>query len=92
MTREQQLKALHILNHYKPKNQYLKCVEELSELSTAIMQHVNKGGYEAEVFEEVVDVLIMLEQIKNCLPYGPNQFETEISRKLDRQLERMRNA
>lgn len=91
MTHEQHIKALFILNSYTTKGQYLKAVEELGELSTAIMQHVNKGGFEAEIFEEICDVEVMLDQIKSVLPYGDNSFEEEINRKLDRQLERIRN-
>lgn len=90
MTHEQHIKALFILNSYTTKGQYLKAVEELNELSTAIMQHINKGGYEAEIFEEVCDVEIMLDQIKSVLPYGDNSFEKKINEKLDRQLERIR--
>ena len=92
MTHEQHIKALFIINSYTTQNQMLKTVEELNELSTAIMQHINKeGGYEAEIFEEICDVEIMLDQIKSVLPYGDNQYEKEVSRKLDRQLERIRN-
>ena len=90
MTEKQKVKALHILNHYETRKQMLKCVEELSELIEAIMKHINKGGNEAAVFEEIADVEIMLAQMKAALPYGENIFEEEIDRKLDRQLARIR--
>ena len=91
MTKEQEVKALMILQAYDSKGQMLKCVEELAELSEAIMKHINKGGGNQEaIFEEIVDVEIMLEQIKTIIPYGPNRFEQEIDRKLDRQLKRIR--
>ena len=92
MTREQKLKAMHILQYYSGDKQMLKCVEELTELIEAIIKHINKGDNRAAIFEEIVDVEIMLEQMRQIIPYGPNDFEDEIDRKLDRQLERIRRG
>lgn len=90
MTTEQHVKALRILQYYKADSQYLKCVEELSELTEAIMKHINKGNNKDAIFEEIVDVEIMLEQVKILLPQGENVFSEEIDRKLDRQLRRIK--
>ena len=92
MTKEQKVKALHILQYYDSKGQMLKCVEELSELVEAIMKHINKGGNASAIFEEIVDVEIMLEQIKSIIPYAENCYSEEIDRKLNRQLQRIREG
>lgn len=93
MTREQSLKAMHILYNYGAKVQMLKCCEELSELETAILKHLNKGGDNAkEVLDEMADVYIMLEQMKNVFPFGENVLNDRIEYKLNRQEERIQNA
>lgn len=90
MTKEQKVKALHILNHYDSKAQLLKCCEELSELETAILKHINKGGHQDDVLTETADVYIMLEQLVQMMPFGENVLEDEIEGKLNRQLGRIR--
>ena len=92
MTKEQNLKAMHTLQYYNGEKQMLKCVEELTELTEAIMKHVNKGDNRAAIFEEIVDVEIMIAQMKVILPYGEDAYDVEIDRKLDRQLERIRSG
>lgn len=57
----------NILEHHGFENQLFKTVEELSELTTAIVQYYNKGpGYSRlmGVQDEIADVYIMLEQIR----------------------------
>ena len=90
MTKEQKLKALRILNHYDSKAQMIKCCEELSELETAILQHINKGKCHDKILEEMADTYIMLEQMLCIMPFGENVLEDMINFKLDRQLKRIR--
>ena len=90
MRADQARKALMILNNYEAKAQKLKCAEELAELETALLKHINKGGNIDEVLEEMADALIMIEQVKWLMPFGENRLEKMIDFKLDRQLERIR--
>lgn len=90
MTREQSLKAMHILYQYGARNQMLKCCEELSELEAAILKHLNKDGNNTdEVLDEMADVYIMLEQMKNVFPFGKNVLADRIDYKLNRQAKRI---
>ena len=91
MTAEQSKKALMILNSYDSKAQKLKCCEELAELETELLKHINKGANEEAVLEEMADVLVMIEQLKWMMPFGENRLEDMINFKLDRQLERIRH-
>lgn len=90
MTQEQKLKTLHILNHYDSRSQMIKCCEELSELETAILQHINKGQCQDKILEEMADVYVMLEQVLTIMPFGENTLEEMIEFKLNRQLERIK--
>lgn len=92
MTKEQTTKALLICNAYGSKAQMIKCCEELSELSTAILHHINKGNNEEAMLEEMADVYIMLEQLRYMLPFDEAALEGEIEFKLTRQLGRLMSA
>lgn len=93
MTKEQKLKAMHILYRYGAKPQMLKCCEELSELETAILKHLNKDKNNTEeVLDEMADVYVMLEQMKSVFPFGENVLEDRIEYKLNRQLERIEGS
>ena len=90
VTREQSLKAMHILYHYGARSQMLKCCEELSELEAAILKHLNKDGNNTEeVLDEMADVYVMLEQMKNVFPFGENILADRIDYKLNRQAKRI---
>lgn len=93
MTSEQKLKAMHILYYYGAKPQMLKCCEELSELETAILKHINKDINNTEaVLDEMADVYIMLEQMKCVFPFGENVLEERIEYKLNRQAQRIKGT
>ena len=92
MTKEQTTKALIILNAYGSRAQMIKCCEELSELSTAILHHVNKGENHEAILEEMADVYIMLEQLKSMIPYDEAALDKQIEFKLTRQLGRLLSA
>ena len=92
MTKEQTTKALIICNAYGSKAQMIKCCEELSELSTAILHHVNKGENHEAILEEMADVYIMLEQLKSMIPYDEAALDKQIEFKLTRQLGRLLSA
>lgn len=92
MNNERRRKALHILNSFDSKAQKMKCCEELSELETAVLKHINKGGNTDAILEEMADVYIMLEQLLFMMPFGENSLNEMIDHKLDRTLERIRQG
>lgn len=92
MTKEQTTKALIICNAYGSKAQMIKCCEELSELSTAILHHINKGENHDAILDEMADVYIMLEQLRYMLPYDQAALNERIEFKLNRQLGRIMSA
>ena len=93
MTREQKLKAMHILYHYGARSQMLKCCEDLSELESAILKHLNKDDNNTdEILDEMADVYIMLEQMKSVFPFRENVLNERIEYKLNRQDERMKGV
>ena len=92
MTKERTKKALLILNAYDSTAQKMKCCEELAELETALLKHINKGGNTDEILEEMADVYIMLEQMRYMMPFGENSLDEMIDYKLDRTLERIRQG
>src|ERR1700761_4677044 len=54
--------GIEILYNHKPKKkQYLKFLEELAELSAAILKHINKGEPEENILEEMVDVEVNMQ-------------------------------
>ena len=92
MTEEQKAKCHKIADHYGEEHQMLKAVEEMAELTQAILkQRTCEWSYTAFV-EELADVCIMLEQMlyfckKN---HGGSKYLAEtIDAKLTRQLKRM---
>lgn len=92
MTKDRTKKALLILNAYDSTAQKMKCCEELAELETALLKHINKGGNTDEILEEMADVYIMLEQVRYMMPFGENRLEKMIDFKLDRQIQRIRGT
>ena len=92
LTDEQKAICHKIADHYGENHQMLKAVEEMAELTQAILkQRTCEWSYTAFV-EELADVCIMLEQMlyfceKN---HGGSKYLAEtIDAKLNRQLERM---
>lgn len=100
MTAEQKEKCRQILAHYGIAKQRRQLVEECAELIQAVtkLERAGESGdgikiykAEANLREEVADVEIMLEQIKNSLLMGGKRsFNAQIEYKLNRQLERIK--
>lgn len=95
MTDKQKAKCQKIADHYGEAFQKLKTVEEMAELTQAILkQRTCEWSYTAFV-EELADVCIMLEQMvyfceKN---HGGSKYLSKtIDAKLNRQLNRMKEA
>lgn len=80
---EDQLKA--IADHYGLNHQKVKLIEEMSELTQAICK-----GDEDDMIEEIVDVEILLEQVKYLMKINPTMHVMK-QFKINRQLRRMEN-
>lgn len=100
MTTEQKIQ--YIADHYGYEPQSRQLVEELSELIQAVCKHNRAYGelkiYTKEscdekeaIIEEMADVIIMMCQIQHILGIGNLDLDYKIERKLDRQIERIRN-
>lgn len=102
MTIEDKIKK--IARHYGYEAQSRQCIEEMAELTQAInkfwRKQLNRGKKqlndvpfgtqeEINVEEELVDVYIMILQMKHLHKISDIDFENETRRKLGRQLRRM---
>jgi len=86
------------INTYSVENQMIKTVEELSELSQALCKSLIRLNYTKEkislesvdnIFEEIADVEIMLEQCKIMFQCDKevNKWKHEKIERLERRLE-----
>lgn len=94
MTEEQKAKCHKIADHYGEEHQMLKAVEEMAELTQAIVKKVHGDTlHEWEYPGELADVLIMAEQLRYMYDKSDGVFDGRVERfidaKLSRQLKRM---
>lgn len=82
------MKAVYkkILKHYGEKHQVHKLIEEMAELTVALLKDDIKN-----IHEELADVEIMLEQLKLMKFYDKQRTEIIKLLKLNRQLKRIEN-
>lgn len=75
-----------IADHYGKEHQTIKAMEELAELIQALAR-----GDEANIKEEVADVLVMIGQLQHL--YGISEIDISriMFRKIIRQIERIDN-
>lgn len=93
-----------IARRYGYEAQSRQCIEEMAELIQAInkfwrnqldcgKKHINDIPFgtpeEVNIKEELVDIYIMILQMKYLHKISDSDFDNEIRRKLDRQLRRM---
>ena len=101
MTTEQKIQ--YIADHYGYESQSRQLVEELSELIQAVCKHNRAfGGKQLSesrecpekdaIIEEIADVEIMILQIEYILGVSAMKLDNMIESKLDRQIERIKNA
>ena len=81
-------KVKKIADYYGLRNQLKQLAEECSELSVESLHYIRKGGTE-RLFEEMADVLIMIQQVIHLLGGGREDIEKYAEFKLDRQLRRI---
>ena len=81
-------KVKRIADYYGWNNQLKQLAEECSELSVESLHYIRNGGTE-RLFEEMADVLIMVQQIIYLIGHGYGDIEKYAEFKLDRQLSRI---
>lgn len=99
MTTEQKIQ--YIADHYGYEPQSRQLIEEMAELTVAINKAWRKTfdavdklpnmDDEERIEEEIADVEIMLSQIKYLLGVGDGELSRIVKRKLNRQIERIKN-
>lgn len=80
-----------ILANYGDRNQKKKALEELGELSLAIMDEMYCEGSREHIKEEIADVYVMLEQLKMIYHITDMEVLEVMEYKVNRQLGRIRN-
>ena len=83
-------KIEEILKHYTPEQQTVKAIEELAELQTELARILNKQGNEEALKGELADAYIMILQMMIIYDIDPEELESEMEYKLDRQIQRIR--
>lgn len=68
------------------KQQILKAIEELSELTKELARQLTKEGNHANTVDEMADVEIMMKQVKKILG---GDIENEISERIDFKIDRL---
>ncbi|MGO5112241.1 hypothetical protein ACTQ3M_05085 [Oscillospiraceae bacterium LCP25S3_E10] len=92
MTYENNQKCLKILQHYGVSSQLRKLAEECGEAVQAALKYDYKANEVTKqaLITEIADLEIMVQQIKFVVGY--EKVNKEIDFKLNRQLERIKNA
>lgn len=86
---------IKIVEHYGYEKQIPVWIEEMSELTKELCKWSRKGlseELEEHIKEEITDVIICLDQLKNVLNYTDNELIKEYNFKVERQLERIKNG
>lgn len=92
MTHQNNQKCLEILKHYGVSPQLRKLAEECGEAVQAALKYDYKANEVTKqaLITEIADLEIMVQQIKFVVGY--EKVNKEIDFKLNRQLERIKNA
>ena len=82
-------KVKQIADYYGWNNQLKQLAEECSELSVESLHYIREGKGMERIFEEIADVLIMINQIIYLIGHGYEDIEKYAEFKLDRQSRRI---
>lgn len=99
MTTEQKVQYIADRYGYEPQSRQL--IEEMAELTVAINKLWRRHEYYStskelaeahyNILEEMADTLIMIWQLKYLLGVGEGELSEIVEKKLDRQIERIKN-
>lgn len=81
-----------IIEKYGKEPQVDMCIEEMSELTKALLKERRGKGNIKDIAEEIADVQIMLEQMKWIFEIEDDEINEIIDYKLNRTLERIRES
>lgn len=98
-----QEKIKKIAEHYGIENQSIQLMEEMAELTIALNKYRRSSKIEhkticdsideqfiiEQIIEEIVDVTIVLDQLKHLFNYSDDDLTMWKQRKIERQLERI---
>lgn len=62
------------IEHFGKSSQISKAIEEMAELTTELARFQNDRGMNINIIEEIADVCIMIEQLKEIFGRGLVQF------------------
>ena len=82
-------KVKRIAEYYGWNNQLKQLVEECCELYVESLHYIREGKGIERIFEEIADVLIMINQIIYLIGHGYEDIEKYAEFKLDRQSRRI---
>jgi len=79
-----------IIKNYGIQHQKLKAIEELTELSQAIVKDLLKEDVIDNIIEEIADVYVMLEQLKIIYNIKEQKINNIASQKIERTLKKIK--
>ena len=82
-------KVKRIADYYGWNSQLKQLAEECGELSVESLHYIREGKGIERIFEEIADVLIMINQIIYLIGHGYEDIEKYAEFKLDRQSRRI---
>lgn len=87
------LKTAEIAMHYGKDKQVIKAIEESAEWQQVLAKYANTkdDSLKEQIIDELADNYIMLSQMVCLLDLKAEKISEAINRKLDRQLERIKN-
>ena len=95
MTERQITKCYKILSHYGRNKQKIQAAQELNELQALLLRRPDQiKSYDEfinSLIDEMADVEIMIEQLRQCYDIGVHEIHDRINFKLNRQMERIRS-
>lgn len=93
MDNEKRLQSISIIvKHFGAYRQRFKAIEELTELTEAIIKDLNKIDYDKKnVLEEMADVMIMLKQLQQIYGFSDEKIMGMVDDKLGRTMRRVRH-
>lgn len=77
------------IKHYGEEMQLVVCMEELSELSQTISKEIRSKGDRNNLVEEMADVIICLENLKQIFAVTNAEIKEWVNFKQERVLQRM---
>ena len=74
-----------LINKYGKPAQVMQTIEEMTELTKELLKNINRGKENRkEILEEYVDVLFMLEQIKEIYSLRDEEIEQQYVLKMEK--------